>query len=372
MIVFEVTEEQEEFRQALRRFFQQKSQTTEVRRLMATDEGYDPAVWKQMAEQLGLQSLTIPEQFGGSGFSYVELIVVLEEMGASLLCAPFFSTVALGANAILTSGDQSAQEYLLPGIASGETIATLAFTEDSGRWDAEGITLAAAKAEDGWVLNGHKSFVLDGHVAGLVLVVGRTPAGLSLFGVKGDADGLTRTPLATMDQTRKQARLEFADTPAWLIGVDGGAEPGLSKTLDLAAVALAAEQVGGAQRCLDSSVEYAKTRIQFGRPIGSFQALKHRMADLLLEVESLRSAVNYAAAAVADGSTEVPVVASLVKAYASETYFHVAAENIQIHGGIGFTWEHDAHLYFKRAKSSELLFGDASYHRERLATRIGL
>src|ERR1700735_2023092 len=287
---FAFSEEQDELRTSVRRFLDDKSPETEVRRLMETTEGYDPAVWTQMAEQLGLQSLTIPEQFGGSGFSYVELIVVLEEMGASLLCAPFFSTVALAANAIMTSGDQSAQEYLLPGIASGETIGTLAFTEDSGRWDAEGITLAATPAEDGWVLNGHKSFVLDGHVAGLVLVVGRTAAGLSLFGVKGDADGLTRTPLATMDQTRKQARLEVAANAARLMGTDGGAEAGLSKTLDLAAVALAAEQVGGAQRCLDSSVEYAKTRIQFGRPIGSFQAIKHKCADMLLEVESAKSA----------------------------------------------------------------------------------
>ncbi|HEV3130851.1 MAG TPA: acyl-CoA dehydrogenase family protein, partial [Acidimicrobiales bacterium] len=308
---FAFSEEQDELRKSVRRFLDDKSPETEVRRLMETTEGYDPAVWSQMAEQLGLQSLTIPEQFGGSGFTYVELIVVLEEMGASLLCAPFFSTVALATNSILTSGDQSAQEYLLPGIASGETIGTLAFTEDSGRWDADGITLAATKSGEGWLLNGHKSFVLDGHVAGLILVVGRTPAGLSLFGVKGDADGLTRTPLATMDQTRKQARLEFADTPAWLIGTDGGAEPGLSKTLDLAAVALAAEQVGGAQRCLDSSVEYAKTRIQFGRPIGSFQAIKHKCADMLLEVESAKSAAYYAGWAAAEDSDELPVVASL-------------------------------------------------------------
>ena len=208
--------------------------------------------------------------------------------------------------------------------------------------------------------------------ADLILVVGRTAAGLSLFGVKGDADGLTRTPLATMDQTRKQARLEFADTPAWLIGVDGAAAPGLSKTLDLAAVALAAEQVGGAQRCLDSSVEYAKTRIQFGRPIGSFQAIKHKCADMLLEVESAKSAAYYAGWAAAEDSDELPVVASLAKSYCSEAYFHAAAETIQIHGGIGFTWEHPAHLYFKRAKSSELMLGDPSYHRELLAQRIGI
>jgi alkylation response protein AidB-like acyl-CoA dehydrogenase len=369
---FAFSEEQEELRKSVRRFLEDKSPETEVRRLMETTDGYDPAVWSQMAEQLGLQSLIIPEQFGGSGFSYVELIVVLEEMGAALLCAPFFSTVALATNALLTSGDQSAQEYLLPGIASGETIATLAFTEDSGRWDTDGVTLEAQKSGEGWALRGHKSYVIDGHVAGLLLVVGRTAAGLSLFGVKGDADGLARTALPTMDQTRKQARLEFSDTPAWLIGTEGGAAEGLTKTLDLAAVALAAEQVGGAQRCLDSAVDYAKTRIQFGRPIGSFQAIKHKCADMLLEVESAKSAAYYAGWAAAEDSDELPVVASLAKSYCSEAYFHAAAENIQIHGGIGFTWEHPAHLYFKRAKSSELMLGDPAYHRELLAQRIGI
>jgi alkylation response protein AidB-like acyl-CoA dehydrogenase len=215
-------------------------------------------------------------------------------------------------------------------------------------------------------------FVLDGHVANLLVVAARTPAGLGLFAVEGDAPGLTRTPLATMDQTRKQARLELAGTPGRLIGADGGASAGLSRTLDLAAVALAAEQVGGAQRCLDMSVEYAKERVQFGRPIGSFQAIKHKCADMLLEVESAKSAAYYAGWAAAESSDELPVVASLAKAYCSDAYFHAAAENIQIHGGIGFTWEHDAHLYFKRAKSSELLLGDPTYHRELLAQRIGL
>ncbi len=175
-----------------------------------------------------------------------------------------------------------------------------------------------------------------------------------------------------MDQTRKQARLVFSGTPAWLIGTDGGAQPGLSRTLDLAAVALAAEQVGGAQRVLEMSVEYAKTRMQFGRPIGSFQAIKHKCADMLLEVESARSAAYYAAWAAAEDCDELPVVASLAKSYCSEAYFHAAAENIQIHGGIGFTWEHPAHLYFKRGRSSELLLGDPSYHRELLAQRIGI
>jgi alkylation response protein AidB-like acyl-CoA dehydrogenase len=369
---FAFSDEQEELRAAVRRFLSEKSPETEVRRLMDTTEGYDPAVWSQMADQLGLQSLTIPEEFGGSGFSYVELLVVLEEMGAALLCAPFFSSVALAANALLTSGDDEAKKSYLPGIASGETIATLAITEDNGKWDFSGIELKAEQKGDGWVLDGHKMFVIDGHTANLIITAARTAKGVTLFAVQGDAAGLTRTPLPTMDQTRKQARLEFSGTPATLIGTEGGAEAGLSKTLDLAAVALAAEQVGGAQRVLDSSVDYAKTRIQFGRPIGSFQAIKHKCADMLLEVESAKSAAYYAAWAAAEDSDELPVVASLAKSYCSEAYFHAAAENIQIHGGIGFTWEHPAHLYFKRAKSSELLLGDPSYHRELLAQRIGI
>jgi alkylation response protein AidB-like acyl-CoA dehydrogenase len=369
---FAFSEEQEELRSSVRRFLEDKSPMTEVRRLMETTEGYDPAVWKQMGEQLGLQAIAIPEEYGGVGFGYVELTVIFEEMGAALLCAPYFSTVALAANALLSSGDESAKKDLLPGIASGETIATLALTEDTGRWDLDGVTLAATGKGGEWKLDGHKMFVIDGNTASLILVAGRTGKGVSLFAVEGDAAGLIRTPLATMDQTRKQSRLEFSATPARLVGEEGGAGPALSRTLDLAAVALAAEQVGGAQKCLDMAVDYAKTRIQFGRPIGSFQAIKHKCADMLLEVESAKSAAYYAGWAAAEDSDELPVVASLAKSYCSEAYFHAAAENIQIHGGIGFTWEHDAHLYFKRAKSSELLLGDPSYHRELLAQRIGI
>jgi alkylation response protein AidB-like acyl-CoA dehydrogenase len=369
---FAFSEEQDELRRSVRRFLEDRSPMTEVRRLMETTEGFDRAVWEQMANQLGLQSLIVPEDYGGAGFSFVELAVVLEETGAALLGGPLFPTVALATTALLASGDESAKADLLPGIASGDTIATVALTEESGRWDLESVETAATATADGWRLDGRKMFVLDGHVATLVLVAARTPAGVSLFAVDGDAPGMTRTPLATMDQTRKQAKLELAGTPARLVGEDGGAGPVLGQMLDLAAVALAAEQVGGAQRCLDMSVEYAKTRIQFGRPIGSFQAIKHKCADMLLEVESAKSAAYYAAWAAAESSEELPVVASLAKSYCSEAYFHAAAENIQIHGGIGFTWEHDAHLYFKRAKSSELLFGDPAYHRELLAQRIGI
>ena len=369
---FAFSEEQEELRRSVRRFLEDKSPMTEVRRLMETTEGFDRAVWDQMANQLGLQALAVPEEYGGAGFGYVELTVVFEEMGAALLCAPYFATVGLAANALLSCGDEAAKKDLLPGIASGETVATLALTEDSGRWDLDGVALAASGKGADWKLDGHKMFVIDGHNADLVVVAARSAGGVSLFAVDKGAAGLTATPLATMDQTRKQARLEFAATPARLIGEEGAAAPALSKTLDLAAVALAAEQVGGSQRCLDMAVDYAKTRIQFGRPIGSFQAIKHKCADMLLEVESAKSAAYYAGWAAAEDSEELPVVASLAKSYCSEAYFHAAAENIQIHGGIGFTWEHDAHLYFKRAKSSELMLGDPAYHRELLAQRIGL
>lgn len=369
---FAFSDEQEELRKGVRRFLDDKSPETEVRRLMETTEGYDTAVWKQMAEQLGLQGLAIPEEFGGSGYSYVELIVVLEEMGRALLCAPYFSSVALAANLLLSAGDDGAKKDYLPGIAAGTTIATVALAEASGRWDEEGVTLQARGSGDSWTLTGEKLYVLDGHIADLILVAARSAAGVSVFAVDKGAAGFTATPLTTMDLTRKQAKLTFESTPARLVGSDGGGWASISKMLDLAAVALAAEQVGGAQKVLEMAVEYAKVRVQFGRPIGSFQAIKHKCADMLLEVESAKSAAYYAGWAAAEDNDELPVVASLAKSYCSEAYFHATAENIQIHGGIGFTWEHPAHLYFKRAKSSELLFGDPTYHRELLAQRIGI
>ena len=369
---FAFNDEQEELRRIVRTFLEDKSSEAAVREQMDTTDGFDPAVWTQMAEQLGLQGLAIPEEYGGSGFTFVELIVVLEEMGRALLCAPYFSSAVLAAQTLLHAGDDAAKAEHLPGIASGETRATLALTEPNGRWDAEGVTATATKSGDGWTIDGTKSYVLDGHTADLLIVAARTDAGVSLFAVPADASGVERIPLSTMDQTRKQAKIEFSSTPATLIGTDGEGWPVLEQVLDLAAVALAAEQVGGAQRTLDMSVDYAKERIQFGRPIGSFQAIKHKCADMLLEVESAKSAAYYAGWCAAELNDELPSVASLAKAYVSEAYFHCAAENIQIHGGIGFTWEHPAHLYFKRAKSSELLFGDPSYHREQLAQRIGL
>jgi len=369
---FAFSEEQEELRTSIRRFLEQRSPEAEVRRLMETTEGYDPAVWSQMSDQLGLQALAIPEEFGGQGFGFVELGIVLEEMGRALLCAPFFSSIVLAASLLLVSGDEGAQAAHLPGIARGETLATVALTEDAGRWDEKGVTLRAIRDGDGFRLSGAKTYVLDGHVADLILVPARTAAGVSIFAVAGDAEGLTRTPLGTMDQTRKQARLELVDVAGDLVGAEGRGWPILSKTLDLAAAGLANEQVGGAQKVLEMSIRYAKDRIQFGRPIGSFQAIKHKCADMLIDVESAKSAAYYAGWCAAAAHDDLPVAASLAKASCSDTYFAAAAENIQVHGGIGFTWEHPAHLYFKRAKTSQLLLGDPSYHRELLGQRIGI
>ena len=369
---FAFTDEQEELRKTVRSFLENKSSEEAVRVQMETEDGYDGAVWSQMGEQMGLQGLSIPEEFGGSGYGFVELGIVLEEMGRALLCAPFFSTAVLAANTLLQSGDDAAKAKYLPGIASGETIATLAYVEPSGKWDESGITMQATRSGDAYTLSGTKSFVLDGNAAGLIIVAAKTDAGTSLFAVDGDASGLTKTNLSTMDQTRKQAKLDFDNTPAELIGTDGKGWDTLDTVLDLAAVALAAEQVGGAQKVLEMAVDYAKVRVQFGRPIGSFQAIKHKCADMLLEVESAKSAAYYGMWCASEMNDELASTASLAKAYCSEAYFHAAAENIQIHGGIGFTWEHPAHLYFKRAKSSELLFGDPTYHREQLAQRIGI
>jgi alkylation response protein AidB-like acyl-CoA dehydrogenase len=363
-------EEQDELRKSVRRFLEQKSSSADVRRLMETDEGYDAAVWQQMAEQLGLQGLALPEEHGGSGYGFLEQIVVLEEMGRALLCAPYFSSVVLAGNALVESGDEAAQKDLLPGIAEGSTIATLAWVENPSDWGIDGLQMTAKRAGDGYVLDGKKTLVLDGHTASLILVVAQADGGPSLFAVDPSANGVTRRKLDSLDMTRKVASLELSGVAARLIGSEGDAARIIEKTLRLAVVALAAEQVGAAQRCLEMSVDYAKLRVQFGRPIGSFQAIKHKCADMLLEVESARSAAYYAAWAAAEGSDELPVVASLAKAYCSDAFASAATESIQIHGGIGFTWEHDAHLFYRRAKSTEQFLGSPAEHRDQLATRL--
>ncbi len=368
---FSFTDEQTEFRSVLRRFLADKSPSTEVRRLMQTEAGFDQDVWRQLSQELGLTAIHIPEAYGGQGFGFIELAIALEEMGRALLCAPYFSSTVLAATAILNAGEEAQKRNLLPAIAAGDCRATLAFTEDDGRWDPSGVTLTATPSAGGHQLDGAKSFVLDGHTADLIVVLARRPGsagddGLSLFCVQGDAKGLERRRLESMDSTRKLARLEFRGVAAELLGAEGAAAAPFAQTLDQAAVCLANEMVGGAEILREAALEYAMMRMQFGRAIASFQTLKHKAADMLIEVELAKSAAYHAAARAAEGDSDLACLASLAKAAAAEAYMQTAVHAIQIHGGIGFTWDNDTHLWFKRAKSSEVFLGDAGYHRERM------
>ena len=373
---FSFTPEQEEFRAGLRRALEARSPTKEVRRLMATDAGWEREGWQKLNRELGLTAVHIPEAYGGSGFGYGELGIVLEEMGRGLLCAPFFSTAALATTAILNAGTEEQKRALLPPIASGDTTATLAFSEDDGRNDGAGVAMTAAPSGAVYRLDGIKSFVLDGHTADLIVVLARQPGskgedGLSFFTVASDAPGLERRLLKTMDETRKLARLEFNGVEARLLGPAGGAAGPFAKTMQQALVCLANEMVGGAERLREDALSYVKMRMQFGRALASFQTMKHKAADMLVDVELAKSAAYYAAAALDEGDPEVPMLASLAKASASEAYLQTAIHAVQMHGGIGFTWDNDTHLWFKRAKSSEILFGDANQHRETMMQNWG-
>ncbi|GAA1268663.1 acyl-CoA dehydrogenase [Pseudonocardia aurantiaca] len=356
-------EDAEGLRVVVRDFLEKRAAEDEVRRLMETAAGYDPAVWAQAAGEIGLQGLVVPERHGGSGATAVELGVVFEEMGAALHGGPFLASVGLATTALLEIGDGEAAAQYLPGLAAGTTIAALAW---AGREPAAS-TLTARRTDGGWAVSGRAGIVVDGATAGLVLVGAHTDAGPSLFAVTAEGAGLTRTPLITLDLTRKLAELRFDEVPARLVGSEGGAGPALRRTADMAALYLAAEQLGGAARVLATAVEYAGTRMQFGRAIGSFQAIKHRCADMLVDVESARSVVQHGLWTAVHDPAGLPVSAALARAVASDVYQQVAAHNIQIHGGIGFTWEHSAHLHLKRAKSSQLLLGSPAYHRARLA-----
>jgi alkylation response protein AidB-like acyl-CoA dehydrogenase len=366
---FGFTSEQEEFRSVLRRLFDEKSPPTLVRRLMETEAGWERESWRELNQQLGLTAIHIPEAYGGQGFGFIELGIVLEEMGRALVCAPYFATAALATTAILNGGTEAQKQALLPSIAAGDTIATLAFTEPNGRWDTTGIDATATPAGDRFRLDGVKSFVLDGHTADLIVVLARHPGsigdiGLSLFTVPGDGPGLAGRALKVLDPTRRQARLEFRSVEAELLGDAGGGAGPFAKTLIQAAACLANEMVGGAEKLRQSALDYANLRVQFGRPIASFQSMKHKQADMLVDVELARSAAYRAAAAAAEDDADLPAIASLAKACASDAYMQTAIHAIQIHGGIGFTWDNDTHLWFKRAKSSEVFLGDPAYHRE--------
>jgi alkylation response protein AidB-like acyl-CoA dehydrogenase len=378
---FGFSEEQDMLRQAAHDFLAENCPTTFVRQMMEDDKGYSPALWQKMAE-LGWLGLAFPEEYGGQGLGFVDLTVILEEMGATLLPSPFLSTVLLAGQTILFGGSEAQKQTYLPKIADGALLATLAMTEPSGRFDAEGIMeVKALPAEGGFTISGTKLFVPDAHVADVMVVAARTKEsgdksfGISLFLVDSQTPGISTTLLKTMDQTRKQCEVVFNNVAVGrdrLLGMVDMGWPILSKVLNIATAALCAEMVGGAQRVLDMSVTYAKERVQFGRPIGSFQAIKHKCAEMMLQVESAKSAAYYAAWAVDEDAPEVPLAISMAKAYCSDAYRYTAGEGIQVHGGIGFTWEHDMHLYFKRAKYSEFTFGDATYHRELVAQEINL
>jgi alkylation response protein AidB-like acyl-CoA dehydrogenase len=353
----------EDLRRSVRSFLQTASSEEAVRRVMDTEAGVDPAVWDRLAGQLGVLAMVVPEEYGGAGFGFVEAGVVFEEAGRALLVAPLLSTT-LAAAALVKSSDPEAKTTWLPGIAAGEVTATVALPP-------VGLgALSAVSATAAGRLNGSVSFVLDGHTADLIIVPADTAAGTALYLVEGSAAGLARRALSTVDLTRRLATITMDNVAATRLQGSGTAL--LAHVRHVAAVLLAAEQVGAAERVLEITVEYAKTRNQFGRAIGSFQAVKHRCADILVDVESARSALYRALWCLAHDDPALPIEAATVKAFCSDAFLNAAADSIQLHGGIGFTWEHPAHLYFKRAKASQLLFGDPAHHRAELATLLGL
>lgn len=381
---FSFTEEQVMIRDTAQAFLAEVSTSQAVRLAMATPEGYEPAVWQRICNEMYWQAIHIPEQFGGMGLGYVDLVTLLEQMGRYLLCSPFFSTVCLATNAILVAGTESQKQTYLPQICEGKLTGTLAYTSRNGRWDAQAVTAIVEEQGSNYVLNGTYRYVPDGHTADLLIVAARCKdsignEGISLFTLPANTKGVKRTYLATMDQTRKQAEIELDNvvlSSEHVMGEHGNAWPALQKVIHLATIASAAEQTGGSQQVLDLTVAYTKERVQFGRPVAGFQAVKHQAADMMLRTEVARSAIYYAACvaqeAIEEGplSSELGEAASVAKANCSTGYLKNAGDAIQLHGGVGFTWEYDVHLYFKRAKSSEVFLGNAVYHQEQVAKML--
>jgi len=351
-------------RESLREALHRLSPSAEVRRLMATARGWDPQVWRRLCRELGVAGLMVPEELGGSGFSAAELGVVFEEAGRALLCAPLLATAGLAVPLLLALEDREACKRYLPALCEGSLVATVVTSDANGRLLPDGELVSAGADDTGPVLDGTAGFVVDGAFADLLLVPARSGGGIGVHAVEAGSPGVLVTPLATLDQTRKQACVEFHAAPATRVG-PADASGALARGMDVARALLAAEQAGGAAACLEAAVSYGTTRIQFGRPIGSFQAFKQKAAELLIQVESARSAAREVFAP--GGRPPWPAAALVAAIYCSEAYVTVAAENIQLHGGIGFTWEHDAHLYFKRAWTSRELLGGPREHTERLA-----
>jgi alkylation response protein AidB-like acyl-CoA dehydrogenase len=359
----EFSREQQLLRQVVAGALKEKSTPRAVRELMASERGYDPAVWRELCGEAGLAGIHVPETCGGSGGGAIELGIIAEELGRHLYCGPFFSSAVMAAYALLGAADQAHREALLPRIASGSTIATLVL-DDLDQPERIGRSIRATEES---TLHGAAGIVLDAHVAELLLVVAGKANGLGLFAVDRAAAGVAVEPLQALDPTRKLSRVTLDGAAGKRLGAVSGSA--LSWIWDRICAALAHEMVGGAQRLFESTVEYTKARYQFGRPIGSFQALKHRCADLLVELELARAATHHAARCLDSGEGE-PWASSMAKAMASDVYVHAAKEAIQLRGGIGFTWEDDTHLWFKRAKSSEAFLGTPAAHRERMMTML--
>src|SRR3984957_20327011 len=367
---FSVSDEQRALRNAVADLMARHSGEAQVRALMATDTGFDPAGGRELAA-MGLTGLLIGEEYGGAGASPVEMGIAMEEMGRVLLVSPFLSTTVLVPSLLAEAGDAAECGAVLSRIATGDLIATVAFAEDGSARLPSTIATSAGAIGDAWHLTGYKHFVLDGQAANLFSVLAGTDAGPAVFAVDAGAPGLDVTPLTTVDPTRKQCRLQFVDTPARLVGRLGAGVEVFTAALDRAAVALVSEQAGGARRAVEMATDYAKTRYQFGRAIGSFQAVKHMCADMLLEAESAVSAARFVAGSFAERAPSRIADLALAQAYCSDAFVFVAATNIQVHGGIGFTWEHPAHLYLRRARSNAQLLGSPSWHRERYLRQIG-
>ena len=354
---FGLSESQQFLKDNARKFFAGECPMSEVRRIMETDTAYDAALWTKMVEQ-GYTGIIFPEEYGGVGLGKVELILLMEEAGRALLPGPLFSTVALAGSVLdAVATPEQKKRYLAP-ICAGEARSTVAILEAGASWNLADVHIASANGK----LTGEKLFVPDAVVADFIIVVARD----GVFVVDAKAPGLVIQPMEAMDPTRKLYSVRLNDTPAEKIGDTGG----LARALDVAAAALVAEMVGGMQRTLDITVEYAKTRKQFGKPIGMFQAVQHQCADMYLETESARSAAYYAAWALEENAPDAAVAVSIAKMYASDAARTVGNRGIQIHGGMGFTWENDLHLYYRRAKASETAFGDSTFHRERIARLV--
>ena len=367
---FAFTEDQEAFRDSVSRFVEQKSTTADVRRLMASDKGYDESVWQTLASDLALSGLIIPEEFGGSGFGARELGIVMEEFGRSLICVPYFASSVMAASAIMLHGSQHDKETWLPTIADGSKRATLCVSEGPGLWNENEIKANAVTNKKEYLLSGRKQYVVDAQTSDFLIVAAHSEDGLSYFTVDSEADSVEIQIEQSMDETRKIATIDFNASPGQVLGAAGKAR--LDPVLDFSSVALAHEMVGGAQKMLDSAISYTKLRVQFGRSISSFQAIKHRLSDLLLEVELAKSACYHAAYTLDNHQEGGSSSASHAKAQASEAFINSAIQCIQLHGGVGFTWENDTHLWFKRAKSSEVFLGAPHEHRERMLVANGL